>query len=118
MAVLMCSASVMAQHTPPPQQRGTMSQALESVGKNQANHPDNPGLLNARGRLFDNALRHLEHQEGKADKAGADRAQGPDRVERAERADRPDRAERPERPDRPERVARVDRPEPPGRAKK
>jgi flagellar hook-basal body complex protein FliE len=117
-AILVCSGNAMAQ---PAQQRGTMSQAIESVGGNLADHPGNPGLPNAFGRLLENSDKHLQHQQEKAEKATADRTQGPDRVERTEKVDRPERVERverPEKPERPERVVRVERPEPPGKAKK
>jgi hypothetical protein len=118
-AVLMCSASVMAQQTPPAQQRGTMTQAIESVTENLAKNPQAPGLSNADTHLGKNAARHAANPHQGA--ASMERPQGVDRVERVERADRPDRPERIERPDRPERpdrVVRADRPEPPGRAKK
>ena len=112
-ALLACSTNVMAQAgTPPEQQRGTMSQALERVGENAAEQPGNPGLPKAFGRLTDNAKKHEQHQQDKTEKAGVERTQGVDRVERVERVERPEKAERPER------VVRVERPEPPGRAKK
>jgi hypothetical protein len=122
-AVLMCSASALAQQ--PPQARGTMTQAVDSNVKNQAKNPDSPGLPNAFTHVTGNAVKHELHQLEKAaesaDRGGADHGARVERVEQVERVERPERVERverPERAERPERVVRAERPEPPGRAKK
>lgn len=101
-AAVLCSTTAFAE---PESARGTMVQALESVGKASAKNPGNRGLTNATIRLRENARRHDEHQTGKV-AAVEERAQLSDRVEgvdRPDRLDRPDTLGRPDRPGRPNR---------------
>jgi len=113
-AVVLCSAAAIADPSPT---RQPMDRAIEKVGENLAEHPDNRGLRNARQRLQDNQVRQATRGRNQApgqqrapssagsveSPAGVERVQLSDRVERVDRPDRPDRSDRPDRPDRPGR---------------
>ena len=141
MGVALCSATAFADPDPA---RVPLANAIEKVTENQAEHPGNRGLANARTKLVRNAVRQADkranHPPGQnkapvkgktADgqssggsagggrdggRGGSDRAQVVERVERTERAERPERVERVEKVDRV--AARPDRPDHPSRPQK
>ena len=138
-AVVFSSAAAFAEPGP---SREPMDRAIEKVGENLAEHPDNRGLRNARQRLQNNQVRQstrgknhapgqqksalistktgnktstdtsTKHQETRG---GPERTAVVDRVERVEQAARPDRPDAPGRPDTPGRPDAPGRPDNPGR---
>ncbi|HYT15610.1 MAG TPA: hypothetical protein VEL80_04405 [Burkholderiales bacterium] len=111
--MVLCSTTAFADPDPT---RQPMDRAIEQIGENIAEHPDNRGLQNALDHLRTNRERQATRGKNRAPGqqlesgnsenkektyAGVERAQLSDRVERADRPDRADRLDRPDRPDRP-----------------
>ena len=102
-AALVASSFALAEHpgassrgaaNPPP--RGNMANAQTRLTINLVKNPQSQGLANARSRVEENAVKHVDN--------------GPNRVER------PERALPPRITDRPTPAAFADRPLPPGLA--
>ena len=127
-AVLMFSTTALAQPnlssrgTHLSSRNGTMARAIERVTINIAKNPQAPGLVNAQGRLVDNAEKHLANGNGPGPRtAGMEQPQGMERpqgVERPERPERPQVALSPSVVERPLPPGLADRPLPPGHARR
>jgi hypothetical protein len=111
MGVVLGSAAAFADPDP---SRQPLDRAIERVGENIAEHPDNEGLQNAINHLLDNRARQAARGKNQAPgqqkrepssaehkEIGGD-VERPQVVDRAESIDRPETAARPDVSARPE----------------